>query len=124
MDLEALAVHSGALQGEGCIEPEASARDGGEGDLVVQGGGGLEEPSDLLHTEDGGETVCGVRAHERQSGPGTLQAVLREASDAAGADAQRSRGKAIDVFPVQAGVLKVRFCYPIWRFLYRTLFFY
>ena len=35
MDLEALAVNSGDLQGEGFMEPEAHARDGGEVDLSV-----------------------------------------------------------------------------------------
>jgi len=35
MDLEALAVNSGDLKGEGCMEPEAQARDGSEGDLIV-----------------------------------------------------------------------------------------
>jgi hypothetical protein len=52
MDLEALGIEVGDLRGEGFMEPEAQAIDGGEGDLVVQGGGGLEEPPDLLHTED------------------------------------------------------------------------
>ena len=52
MDLEALDIEVGDLRGEGFMEPEAQAIDGGEGDLVVQGGGGLEEPPDLLHTED------------------------------------------------------------------------
>jgi len=65
MDLEALPVNSGDLQGEGFMEPEAQAIDGGEVDLVVQGSGRLEDPPDLLHTEDSGEPVDGVRAHER-----------------------------------------------------------
>jgi len=57
MDLEALAIDRGDLQGEACMEPESYAVDGGEGDVVVHGGGGCEEPPDLLHTADGGETV-------------------------------------------------------------------
>ena len=109
MDLEALAINIGDLQEEGFMEPEAQAIDGGEVDLVVQGCGGREEPSDLLNTEDGGETVCGLSANERQSGPVTLQDVLIEESDAAVADAHRSRGEAIDVFPVQEVVLKFLF---------------
>ena len=40
MDLEARTIHVGDLQAEGCMEPEAQARDGGAGDLVVPGGGG------------------------------------------------------------------------------------
>jgi len=63
-DLEALASDGRDLEDEGCMEPEAHARDGGEGDLVVQGGRRGEEPLHLLHTEDGGETVCGLRADE------------------------------------------------------------
>ncbi len=64
-DLEALAIDGGDLQGEGCMEPESQAIDSGEGDLVVHGGGGRQEPLDLLNTEDGWETVGGLRAHEQ-----------------------------------------------------------
>ena len=64
MDLEALAVNIGDLKVKGCMESESQARDGGEGDLVVQGCRGGAEPPDLLHAEDGGETVCGVRTDE------------------------------------------------------------
>jgi hypothetical protein len=109
MDLEALAIEVGDLQEEGFMEPQAQAVDGGEGDLVVPGGGGSEEPSDLLHPEDGGETVCGVSANERQSGPVPVQDVLIEEADAAVADAHRSRGEASDVFPVQEVVLQCLF---------------
>jgi len=108
-DLEALAIAGSDLQGEGFMEPEAQALDGGEGDLIVQGGSGCKEPSDLLHTEDGGETVCGLSAHERQSGPVTLQDVLREESDAAVADAHRNRGEVVDIFSVQEVLLKFLF---------------
>jgi hypothetical protein len=55
MDLEALAVNIGDLQGKGFMESEAQARDGGEVDLVVQGCRRGEEPLNLLHTEDGGK---------------------------------------------------------------------
>ena len=40
MDLEALAIDVGDLEGEGCMEPKSQAVDGGEVDLVVQGCGG------------------------------------------------------------------------------------
>jgi hypothetical protein len=40
MALEALAIDVRDLQGEGFMEPEAQAVDGGKGDLVVQGGRG------------------------------------------------------------------------------------
>src|SRR6266851_8215501 len=38
MDLEALAINIRDLQGEGFMEPEAQAIDGGEVDLIVEGG--------------------------------------------------------------------------------------
>ena len=63
-DLEALALDGGDLQGEGCREPESQARDRGEGDLVVPGGGGRQEPRDLLNPADGWETVGCWRAQE------------------------------------------------------------
>src|SRR5712691_8043329 len=61
MDLEALAIDVRDLEGEGFMEPEAQAIDGGEIRLVVEGGGRREESLDLLHTEDGREPVGGLR---------------------------------------------------------------
>ena len=64
MDLEALAINVGNLQGEGFLEPESPARDSGEGDLVVHGCGRREESLAHLHTEDGWQTGGGVRTQE------------------------------------------------------------
>ena len=49
MDLEALAIDVRDLEGEGFMEPEAQARDRGEGDLVVERGGRLGGVGLLLH---------------------------------------------------------------------------
>jgi hypothetical protein len=62
MDLEALAIDGRDLAGEGFMEPEAHARDGGEGDVVVQRCGGREETPHCFNTENGWETVCSLRA--------------------------------------------------------------
>ena len=94
------------LQGESRMEPEAPARDGGKGDLVVPGGGRLQEPLDLLHPEDGGEPVGGWRPQECQDGPGALEDVLRATAEATGAETHGRGGEAGDIFPVQAGVLE------------------
>jgi hypothetical protein len=109
MDLKTLAIDVRDLQEEGCMQPESQAVDGGEGDLVVQGSGGREEPPDLLHTEDGWEPVGGWRAHEREGVPVALEDVLREEADATGADTHGRGGEAVDVFPVQEGVLQCLF---------------
>ena len=109
MDLEALAIDVGDLEGEGFMEPESQAIDGGEVDLIVQGCGRLEETSDFFNTEDGGETVCGLRANERQRVPVTLEDVLIEEADATVADTHGRWGEAIDVFAVQEVVLKLLF---------------
>jgi hypothetical protein len=114
MDLEALAVDVGTLKGERCVEPESQPGNGREVNLVVQGCGGREEPSDLLDTEDGGEAVCGVGAHERQRIPVTLEDVLEEERDATGAEAHRRRGESVNVFPVQEVVLEFRFGEEVW----------
>ena len=108
-DLEALPINSGDLEEEGFMEPEAQAIHGGEVDLVVQGSGRLEEPSDLLHTEDSGELVDGRRAHEREGMPVALEDMLREEAHATGADAHGRRGEAIDVFAVEEGTLQLLF---------------
>jgi hypothetical protein len=100
MDREALALAVRDLEGEGFMAPEAPAIDGGEIDLIVAGGGRLEEVPDLLQTHHGGETVGGLRAQERQRRPVPLQDVLREEAEATGADAHGRGGEAIGVFPV------------------------
>jgi len=109
MDLEALAIDIGDLQGEGFVEPEAQARDGGAGDLVVHRCGRREEPPDLLDTEDGWKPACGLCAQERQGVPVALEDVLIEEADTTGAEAHGRWGKAIDVFAVQEGVLQLLF---------------
>jgi hypothetical protein len=101
MALEALAVKIRDLKGKGCMEPEAQAVDGGEGDLGVQGGGGGQELPDLRHTADSGEPVGSVRAQERQNGPVTPQDMLRAEAQPAGADTPGRWGEAVDVFAMQ-----------------------
>jgi len=106
MDLEARAINVRDLQGEGFLEPESQARDGGEGDVVVEGGGGREEPPNLLHTQHGGETVGGGRAHEREGVPVALEDVLGEEANTTGTDAHGRGGQAIDVFAVEERALQ------------------
>jgi len=48
--------------------------------------------------------------------PVALEDVLREEADATVAEAHGSRGKAIDIFPVQEGVLKLLFGEQVGRF--------
>jgi hypothetical protein len=109
MDLETLASEVGDLKEEAFVEPEAQARDSGEVRLVVEGGGGREAPLDLLHTEDGGEPVCGLHAKEREGVPVALEDVLVEEADAAVTDAHGRGGEAIDVFPAQEIALQLLF---------------
>jgi len=104
--LEALALDVGALQEEGFLAPEAHARDGGEVDRVVQGGGGPEEPPARCHPEAGGETVCGVRTQERAGVPGALEDVRRETAAATVTEAQGGGGEAVNVCAVQEVVLQ------------------
>jgi hypothetical protein len=106
MDLEALAVDGRDLKGEGLVEPQSQARDGGAGDLVVQRWGGLEETPHFCTTENSRETVCGLRAKKREGVPIAREDVLREAADTAGAEAHRRGGEALDVCAVQEGVLE------------------
>jgi hypothetical protein len=107
MALKTRAIDVGALEEEGCMEPEAHARDRGAGDPVMPRGGGREEARDLLHAEDGGESGGGVRTQERQRGPVTLEDVRREEAEAAVAEAHGRGGQAVDVFAVQAIALQL-----------------
>src|SRR5262249_34045455 len=98
MDPEALPPHIRGPQGKGFMESESQAIDGGEVDLVVQGCRGGEEPPDLLHTEDGGETVRGLSPKEGEGVPVALEDVLIEEADATVADAHGRWGEAVDIF--------------------------
>jgi hypothetical protein len=72
-------------------------------------GGRLQEPLDLLHPEDGGETVGGVRTQECKDVPVALEDVRREKADATGAETHGRGGEAVDMFPVQEVVLECLF---------------
>jgi hypothetical protein len=116
MDLEALAIDVGDLQGACLVEPQSQARDGGEGNLMVQGCGRLEKTSDFCNAEDGGKTVCSLSANEREGVPVALEDMLVEESDATVADAHGSWGESIDIFTVQEVVLKLLFGEQVGRF--------
>jgi hypothetical protein len=109
LDLEALAIDVGDLEAEGVMEPEAQARDGGAGDLGVHRGGRLEEPPARRHTADGGEPVGGWRTEEGAGVPVACEDVLREEAEAPGAETHRRGGEAVDMLPVQEGVLEFWF---------------
>jgi hypothetical protein len=115
LDLEALAIDVRDLEGEGFMEPETQAVDGGEVDLVVQGCRRLEEAPTFFNTENGGEAVCGLSPNQRQGVPITLEDVLREEADATVADAHGSWGETLDIFAVQAGALKLLVGEQMWR---------
>jgi hypothetical protein len=74
----------------------------------VQGCRGREEPPDRRGTADGREPVGSLRAHEREGVPVALEDVRREASDTTIAEAHGGWGEAVDVLPVQEGVLQFR----------------
>ena len=117
MDLETWAIDVGDWQEEGCVESASQARDGGEGDLGMQGGSGRQEAFDLLHTAHGGETGRELRANEREGVPIVCEDVLREEAEATVAEAHGRGGEAINVFAVQEGVLQLLFRHPVGGFV-------
>ena len=62
---------------------------------MVQGDGRLEKRPDFCNAEDGGETVGGLRPHQRQRVPITVEDVRGEEAEAAGAEAHGSWGQAV-----------------------------
>jgi hypothetical protein len=100
LDLEALAIDIGDLEGESFMEPESQAVNSEEGDLVVQRWRRREKTADFFHTADGGEAVCGLSPNQRQGVPSALEDVWREEAEATGAEAHGSGGEAIDVCAV------------------------
>jgi hypothetical protein len=109
MDLEALTIEVGDLQKEGFVKPESQAIERGEVDLVMQGGSRLEDTSDFFKTEDSGEVVRGLRAHERQRSPVAFEDVLIEEANPAVAATHGRGGEAINIVAVQEGVLQLLF---------------
>ena len=109
MDLEALTIDVGDLQEEGFVKPESQAIDRGEVGLVMPGGSLLEDTSDFFKTEDSGEVVRGLRAHERQRRPVAFEDVLIEEANPAVADPHGGWGEAVDVFAVQEVALQLLF---------------
>jgi hypothetical protein len=117
MDLEARAINIGNRQEEGCLESEAQAINGGQGDLIVEEWSRLEDTSAFCNTEDGGEAVGGLRAQEREGVPVALEDVLIEKAAATGADTHGGWGEAVDVFPVQEVVLQLLCGEQVGRFV-------
>ena len=109
MAREALAVNGGNLQVESFMEPESQAVDRGKVDVIVQGCGRVEEPPDLLDTEDSGKAMLGLSAKERQGVPITLENVLIEEADGAVADTHGRGGEVVAVLSVQEVVLQLGF---------------
>jgi hypothetical protein len=108
-DLEALAIDVRALEGEGFMEPEAQARDRGAGDLVVERGGGGQEPPDFFSTEHSRERVGGWRTQACEGVPVTWEDVRRAEAATARAEAHGRWGEAVDVCAVQEGALQLLF---------------
>jgi hypothetical protein len=93
---EALASEVRDLEGEAFMEPEAQARDRGDGDVVVSRGSGCQEAPAFLHPAHSGEMVGGLRAHAREGVPVALEDLLREEAHATLAEAHGRGGKAVD----------------------------
>jgi hypothetical protein len=66
----------------------------------------MEEPASLVEAAESRESVCRLGAHEVEGLPVAPKDVVGEESDAPGADAQGSWGKAIDVCAVEEGGLE------------------
>jgi hypothetical protein len=107
MDEHPLSVDSGNLQGERCVAPETQGGDGGAGDLIGRGGGGVEESPDCFNTAHRWESACGVGADEREGMPVALQDRLGAEREATGTETPGSRGEVIDVLAGQEGVLRL-----------------
>ena len=74
---------------------------------MVQGRGGMEETAHVFQAEESREAVCRLGSHEVEGLPVAPKDMGGEKTDATGAHAHGSWGKAIDGFAVQEGVLKL-----------------
>ena len=91
------------------VPAQPTAGDGGAGDAIVQGGGGMEETAHLFQAEESRESVCRLGSNEVEGLPVAPKDVVGEEAEATRADAHGRWGEAIDVFSVQAGGLEILF---------------
>ena len=103
----ARASDSAHVKGQRVVPAQPTAGDGGEGDALVQGGGGMAETAHLFQAEESREAVCRLGAHEVEGLPVAPQDVVGEAAEATGAEAHGRWSEAIDVCAVQAGGLEL-----------------
>jgi hypothetical protein len=85
------------LQGQRCVPAQPTARDGGAGDALGQGGGGGEETVHRCQAEESRESVGGRGAHEVAGLPVAPKDVVGEASDGAVADAQGAWSESVTI---------------------------
>ena len=98
------------------MEAQPTAVNGGEGDTIVQGSGGMEETAHCCQAEESWEAVCRLGSHEGECLPVAPKDMVGEKTDATGAHAHGSWGEAIDVFAVQAVGLELLFGDHVRRF--------
>jgi hypothetical protein len=116
VDHVARALDIAHLKGPRFLEAQPTAVDGGEGDAIGQGSGGMEETVHFFQAEESWEAVCRLGSHELEGLPVAPKDMVGEEADATGADAHGSWGEAIDVCAVQAGGLELLFRDHVRRF--------
>jgi hypothetical protein len=87
-------------KGPSFVPAQPTARDGGAGDAMGQGGGGVEETVHLFQAEESWEAGGGLGAHEGEGLPGAPRDVVGEASDGAGAEAQGAGSASVHMLAV------------------------
>ena len=80
VDHVARAIDIAHVQGEGLVEAQSTAVEGGEVDAMVQRSHGLEEAMNLLEAENGREPLFGLGSHEFQGLPGAFENLLGESA--------------------------------------------
>ena len=112
----ARAIDIAHLQGKRFVQAQPPAVDGGKVDTIVQGGGGIEKTAPFFQAAESWEAVCGLGANEIACLPVAPKDVVRESSDATGADTHGTGREAIDIFSVQKGWLEFLFRDEVRRF--------
>jgi len=106
VDRVAWAIAITHLKGQRFVQAQPTAGDGGEGDTIVQGGGGMEKTAHFVQAEKSRESVCRLGSHEVEGLPVAPKDVVGEESDTTGTDTHGTGRESIDIFSVKKVLLE------------------
>ena len=108
VDQVARAIDSAHLQGKRFVQAQPTAVDGGAGDTMVPGGGGMEKTVHFFQAEQSRESVCRCGSHEVEGLPVAPKDVVGEEAEATVTDTHGTGRECSESFSVKQVWLEFR----------------